>query len=515
MAPPSPQPETNFDTLIIGAGISGINFAYRLQTQLPHHTYCILESRHGIGGTWDFFKYPGIRSDSDLHTFGFPWKPWAEQKSIADGESIARYIRETAKGEGIDKHVRFGEKLREASWSSEQQRWRLEVDVDDPFADNNDVNSEKPATSSQKRTYHARFLLLATGYYDYDEALPATIPNISSFRGTTVHPQFWPSDIDYTDKNVVIVGSGATAVTLLPSLAATAKHVTMLQRSPGYLITIPQEKPGDSWLYPLLPTWAYLKLQRLKFLIFPYLFFLFCRTFPSAARSVLRKGTLAQLPKNIPHDPHFVPIYNPWEQRLCACPDGDFFTALHAGKASIATGHVDTVTADSILLKSGERIPADIIVTATGLKVRIAGGAKISVDGEPVIVGEKFMWKGVMLQDIPNAAMVVGYTNASWTLGADATALHICRLLKHMEATGFSSVVPRLSPSSGGAGEWEGIKEMPLLNLSSTYITKAKGEFPKAGDRGPWKARGNYFRDLWEAKRGDIRTGLEFERVSV
>lgn len=490
---PSEKVSTNrsFDVLVVGAGISGINAAYRLQTETPDKTFTVLESRGGIGGTWDFFKYPGIRSDSDLHTFGFPWQPWTEQKAIADGESIVNYIKKTAAEHGIDKKIRFHHKLISADWSSDQQSWKILVDAD-----------------GEEQYFNARFLLLSTGYYDYTEALPASIPGLDTYKGTVVHPQFWPEDLDYANKKVVIIGSGATAITLLPNLADKAAHVTMLQRSPSYLLSVPGIDPLDALARRLLPTWVFHKLVRLKFLVLPFLFFTFCRVFPKAARGLMRAGTTKQLPKNIPHDPHFQPAYNPWEQRMCVCPDGDFFRCLHEGKADIATGHIETVTAHGITLQSGQEIEADIIVTATGLKMQLAGGARLSVDGQPVQPGDKFMWKGAMLQDLPNAAFVIGYTNASWTLGADATALLVTRLLKHMDKTGMTSAVPHIDDVSG-------MKVLPTLNLNSTYISKAKGVLPKASDVGPWRARSNYFADYWGAKWGDINTGLQFSRVSV
>lgn len=481
---------TSFDVVIIGAGISGINAAYRVQTQLPGSSYTILEARGGIGGTWDFFRYPGIRSDSDLHTFGFPWRPWTEQRPIADGASIVNYIRETASAEGIDKHIQFHHKLITADWSSDEQAWRLAVDAD-----------------GEKKYLHARFLILGTGYYDYAEPLRTTISGMENFKGTIVHPQFWPEDLDYAGKNIVVIGSGATAVTLLPSLAEKAAHVTMLQRSPGYLLTIPNHNTG-SWARALLPAWLAHKVDRLRFMILPFLFYNFCRMFPNAARNILRSATVKQLPKTIPHDPHFEPTYNPWDQRMCMCPDGDFYKALRQGTTSVATGHIKTITPNSVVLQSGQEIDADIIVTATGLKLQLAGGAMLSVDGQRINISDKFLWKGVMMQDLPNLAFVIGYTNASWTLGADATALLVCRLINYMKKNGATSATPRVANP-------EKLKSMPVLDLNSTYIAKAKGAMPKAGNMGPWKARSNYFVDYYNAKFGDINTGLEFKSVST
>jgi cation diffusion facilitator CzcD-associated flavoprotein CzcO len=474
------------DVMIVGAGISGINAGYRVQTELPGYRYAILESRDAMGGTWDLFRYPGIRSDSDLHTFGFPWRPWSKANAIADGESIRTYIRESAEKYGIDRKIKFHHKLVAADWSSEQQNWALAVDAD-----------------GERRLYTARFLLLSTGYYDYKEPLKTTIPGINKFQGQVIHPQFWPEDLDYTGKKIIIIGSGATAITLLPNLAEKAAKVTMLQRSPSYVLALPAVDPGDKFIRKWLPNWAAHTLVRWKFLVLPFIFFKFCRAFPNAARKIIQKNTKKQLPPSMPHDPHFKPAYNPWEQRLCLCPDGDFFTALRKGNADIVTDTIKTVTANGIQTESGKMIDADIIVTATGLKMQLAGAARISVDGKPIDVSTKFMWKGVMLQDMPNAAFVIGYTNASWTLGADATAQLVCRLLKRMDSLNVASAVPRLP-------DGQKIKAAPVLNLNSTYIEKAKGQLPKAGNIAPWLPRVNYLSDYWTSNYGDVTKDLEF-----
>ncbi|KAI9700950.1 MAG: hypothetical protein M1820_006595 [Bogoriella megaspora] len=479
-----------YDVVIIGAGISGINSAYRVQTQLPGLSYTILEGRGALGGTWDLFKYPGIRSDSDLFTFGFPWRPWQEQKPIADGASIVKYVRETAEMYGIDKHIQYNNMVKSSNWSSDEQSWTIEIE-----------------TQSQTRYMRANHIILSTGYYDYQTPLPVTIPGLSNFAGPIIHPQFWPSSLDYTGKKIVIIGSGATAVTLLPNLAPTASKVTMLQRSPGYLVSLPNLST-TSWWHRLTPSWLSYRLSRLRYLIIPFLFFKFCRAYPSAARRALKRMTTRQLPKTIPHDPHFEPSYNPWEQRLCVCPNGDFYKCLRSGKADVATGTIREVDANGVRLESGQYIEADIIVTATGLKIQLAGGAKLSVDNEVIPINERFLWKGVMLQDLPNLSFVIGYTNASWTLGADATALLVCRLIKYMRANGITSAAPRLEDE-------EELQKRPVLNLNSTYVEAAKGDMPHAGDKGPWRARDNYFVDWWQAKFGDIKTGLQFTRVST
>lgn len=484
---------TDYDIIIIGAGISGVNAAYRIQTQLPPGTtYTILEARDNMGGTWDLFKYPGIRSDSDLYTFGFPFRPWTKENAIADGPSIVQYIKDTAAEYGIDQHIQYRHKLLSANWSSESQTWSLDVDGD-----------------GTRKRLNSSFMIMATGYYDYNEPLQTTIPGLENFKGSTVHPQFWPDDLDYSNKKIVIIGSGATAITLLPNLAEKASHVVMLQRSPGYIVSLPSVRPLDHIARSILPAWLANTLIRWRFLITSYLFYNFCRVFPKVARTLIRRGTVPQLPKNVPHDPHFVPNYNPWEQRMCMCPDGDFYKALQEGKASITTGRIKTVVDRGIELEDGSRIDdIDMIVTATGLKVQLAGGSQINVDGERIDPGKKFIWKGLMLQDVPNLAYVIGYTNASWTLGADATAQLVTRLIKHMRAKGITSAVPRIESP-------EDLKPMPVLNLSSTYLHKAEGALPKAGDKGPWVARKSYFTDIWNAKFGDIKTGLQFYRVST
>ena len=479
------------DVIIVGAGISGINAAYRIQSALPSTTYTILEARGAIGGTWDFFRYPGFRSDSDLYTFGFPWRPWAQEKYIADGDSIRKYIRDSAAMYGIDRKVQFHQKVVSANWSTDQQMWTLLVDA-----------------GGEKRYLHARFVILSTGYYDYDEPLSTTITGIGNFKGTVLHPQFWPEDFDYAHKKVIVIGSGSTAVTLIPSLAKKASHVTMLQRSPTYLLARPSVDAFASLASKLFPSWIAHRVTRYKFLLQNYLFVNFCGRFPAAARRLIKKATIRELPKDVPHNPHFEPRYNPWEQRLCLCPDGDFFQAMRSGKASVVTDKITSVVENGIKLASGQILDADVIVTATGLKLTTAGGAQVSVDNVPIKVGEKFIWKGAMLQDTPNLAFVIGYTNASWTLGADATALLVCRLLKYLKDNNYTSAIPQLEHS-------DTLHSVPALNLSSTYIVKGMKELPRAADKKPWAPRETYLADLWEAKFGKITDGLHLQRVLV
>ncbi|KAK5122408.1 hypothetical protein LTR85_003992 [Meristemomyces frigidus] len=482
-----------YDVILVGAGISGINFAYRLQERNPELSFCILEGRHELGGTWSLFKYPGIRSDSDLYTFGFPWRPWEEQNSIAQGARIINYMKESAAMYGIDKKIQYHHQVNNANYSTSSKRWTLDV----------------TANGSEQRAFRCKFFLMCTGYYDYKEPLKAIIPGIEDFEGTVAHPQFWPEDMDYTDKNVVIVGSGATAITLLPNLAPKASHVTILQRSPSYVMSQPSEDKLELLIRRM--TWWSKPLEhrliRWKWLLVPFLFTRFAYTFPKTCRKLFGKAIQAQLPPTLPRDPHFNPSYDPFEQRVCFCPDGDFYECLRSGKGSVQTGVIEKVTPHGIKLTSGDELHPDIIVTATGLKVRFAGGMKLSIDDKPYNVAEKFIWKGVMLEDLPNAAFVIGYVDASWTLGADATAQLMCRMMKQMRKEHVVEVVPRRSEA-----EKRTMTEEPLLRLTSTYVRKAKDMLPKAGSSGQWKARSYYYKDIWMAWFGDIRSGLEWVR---
>jgi cation diffusion facilitator CzcD-associated flavoprotein CzcO len=391
--------------------------------------------------------------------------------------------------------VQFYKKLTAANWSSDQQLWTLTVDAD-----------------GSKEIFYARFLAMGSGYFNYDQPRSTHIPGLSNFAGTVVHPQFWPGDLDFTDKKVVIIGSGATAVTLLPSIGQKATSVTMLQRSPSYVASRPSMDIIERFTRSWLPRKIGLKINRWKNILVGFVLVKWCHAYPLAARNLIKKATVKQLPPSIPHSPHFEPKYNPWEQRLCLCPDGDFFKALKRGNASIVTDTIKTMTSDRIVLNSGQELEADIIVTATGLKILIAGGALISVDNEVIKPSTKFLWKGSMLQDLPNAFFFIGYTNASWTLGADASALLICRIMKDMKANGATSAVPRLKQE-----EEKTMKKMQLLNLSSTYLQEegAKEQMPMAGDKGPWRPRESYFRDWWNARFGGIRDGLVYEKVST
>ncbi|KAM0853284.1 hypothetical protein ACQ4PT_051186 [Festuca glaucescens] len=480
----------DYDVVIVGAGISGINFAYRLQERNPELSYCILDGRHQVGGTWSLFQYPGIRSDSDLYTFGFPWRPWEEKQPIARGSLILKYLEASAAEAGIDNKIKFNHRVDSMDWSSASSTWTLNV-----------------TAGAGVVSMRVRFVLLGTGYYDYDEPLEACIPGIDRFRGAVVHPQFWPRDLDYTGKNVVVIGSGATAVTLLPSMADKAAHTTMLQRSPTYILALPENDPLDRAARLLLPGALARRLIRFKWILSAFLLATLCRWFPQLARAVILWLTSRELPSGTGMKPHFTPRYSPWEQRMCICPGGDFFRCLRAGKASVETGVIEQVTENTIRLESGRELHADIIVTATGLKVRLAGGIDFSLDGRPVRVPDCYSWKGCMLENLPNLFYSMGYVNASWTLGADATAQLVCRLLNKVMHGGFAHIVPRMSEE-----EKSTMSELPFLPLKSTYVDRGKGVVPKVGNSQQWLPRSYYWKDLAHAWWGDVQSGMEWLR---
>ena len=486
----------DLDVAIIGGGISGINMAYRTQEAMPDAKYAIFEGRSEMGGTWSLFKYPGIRSDSDLFTFGFNFDPWTEDRAIASAPSILGYIKTIAAKYGIDKHINYNHHADKLNWSSDQQRWQIECIVN----------------GSERQTYYAKYICMGTGYYDYNEPLISDIPNLKAFQGPLVHPQFWPEDLDYADKRVVIVGSGATAVTILPAMTEKAKSVTMLQRSPGYFFAPPVVEDINVFMKKWLPAkWAH-QLIRWRMILLGAIFFQLCRLFPNFFRKTLQNATRKELPPNLKMDPNFIPNYDPWQQRMCITPGGDFFKALRSGKGDVVTSKIETVDETGIKLADGRHLDADIIITATGLKIQLGGHTKLSVDNTPVAIPDKFVWKGSMLQDIPNFAFVFGYTNASWTLGADATARLYVRIIKNARDKGMTSVTPHMDEQEEGA-----MKEVSYLNLNSTYIKAAvdRRVLPKGGDKGPWVPRSSYFKDYWTAKWGDVSKGLVWQRVST
>ncbi|KAI0204183.1 hypothetical protein F4808DRAFT_371315 [Astrocystis sublimbata] len=474
----------DFDVVIIGAGISGINSAYRIQTQAPSGLkYVILEGRDALGGTWDLFRYPGIRSDSDIYSFGLPWSPWKRTDPMATGDEIKAYLTQSAQSAGIDQHICYRHKVETADWDSRDQRWVFQVNV-----------------KGQEKRFSSRFVLLGTGYYDYETPLQTVIPGIENFKGKVIHPQFWPEDYDYTGKDVVIIGSGATAITIIPSIADKVKCATMLQRSPSYIFSRPQSNFLTSALFAVLPMTIAHKLNRWLWIFRGYMSTVICKKYPEQAKKSILKATIEQLPPTINWDPHFNPRYNPWEQRFCACRDGDFFAALHAGKADVVTDTIKTVTANTIELESGAALHPDVIVTATGLKLKFGGGIRFSKDGKRLDVGDKFAWRAAMVQDVPNLFFLTGYENASWTLGADVTAHLFIRLLSLMEAKGAKVIIPNQSAP---------MEEKPMMNLSSTYITKAGKVLPKGGT-GVWSPKTNYFADMAGAQWGDVTEDLLF-----
>lgn len=472
------------DVLIVGAGLSGIDAGYRLQTQCPDLGYAILESRDAIGGTWDLFRYPGIRSDSDMYTLGFPFRPWRGEKSIADGPDILQYIRDTAAEFGIDRRIRFSHRVIDASWSSEDARWTV-----------------RASTGHGTVEMSCSFLYLCSGYYSYESGYLPDIPGLQDFAGTVVHPQFWPENLDYEGKRIVVIGSGATAVTLVPALAEKAEHVTMLQRSPTYVMSLPARDPIATRIRRLLPDRVAHRAVRMKNVVANLGFYQFCQRFPSAAKRMLRTLTERRLRGRIPVDPHFSPRYDPWDQRLCVVPDSDLFRTLRAGKAEIVTDRIDTVTEKSVRLESGRELEAEILIPATGLQLVPAGGIEFVVDGEKIDLSARFIYRGMMLDGLPNAAMCLGYTNASWTLRADLASLYVCRLLRYMRRNGYRSAVPRYS----GDG-----CTRPLLGLDAGYIHRAEGALPKQGSRSPWLMRQNYLLDLPTMRLGRVDESMQF-----
>ena len=473
----------HLDVLVVGAGLSGVGAGYRLQTSCPGKTWAILEARQAMGGTWDLFRYPGIRSDSDMFTLGFQFRPWDKARAIADGTSIRRYIEETAAEFGIDRKIRYGQQVTGVAWDSASRRWTVEVNGGD-------------------KSYTCGFLYMCSGYYRYDQGYAPEFDGQDRFEGRIVHPQFWPEDLDYAGKRVVVIGSGATAVTLVPVMATTAAHVTMLQRSPTYVVSLPGVDPLAAAANRFLPRRVAHQANRLRSIVVQQFFYQFCRRWPRAARRVLAKWTSAQLPSGYPLDPNFTPTYNPWDQRMCMVPDGDLFKAVSDGRATVVTGVVDTFTPGGVRLVSGEELPADIIVTATGLQLQMAGGANMSIDGQPVRPGDTYVYRGCMLSGVPNFAVCVGYTNASWTLRADLSSKYVCRLLRHMDAHGHDVAVPTRKEGDRDA--------RPLLDLSSGYVQRAVSILPKQGTRPPWMIRQNYLLDYFTAHLADVTDEMTF-----
>jgi cation diffusion facilitator CzcD-associated flavoprotein CzcO len=482
--------DEEIDVLIVGAGLSGIGAACHLTTRCPGKRYAILEARETIGGTWDLFRYPGIRSDSDMYTLGYSFKPWLGDRSMADGPSILEYVKATAREYGVDRHIRFGLRVLGAEWSSRTARWTVE--------------SESVATG-ERACFSCRFLFMCTGYYNYAEPYTPPFEGMEEFRGPVIHPQHWDEDLDYRGKRVLVIGSGSTAITLVPALAAKASHVTMVQRSPSYVVSLPGRDPIATRLGRLLPAARTYRAIRLKNVLFQLITFKLSRRYPAQARSVLHGLIEKQLPEGVAADPHFKPRYDPWDQRMCVAADGDLFKALRAGRASVVTAAVERFTENGVRLDSGEEIEAEVIVTATGLNLLPIGGVRLIVDGRSIELPEKMGYKGMMLSDVPNLAMVIGYTNASWTLKCDLTCAYVCRLLNHMDEHRFDVSTPRRDPTVG---------ERPFLDLTSGYIARSLELLPKQGDKPPWRLYQNYFRDLLSLRFGAVDDGaMEFSRA--
>ena len=463
------------DVVIVGAGLSGIGAAYHLTEKCPDQQFLILESRNAIGGTWDLFRYPGIRSDSDMHTLGYSFKPWKSAKAIADGPSILRYVKETAAENHIDEKIRYSHKLTAANWDSDSSRWTLTV------AQTDTGNSVQISCN---------FLYMCAGYYNYNQPHEPELPQLDNFKGTVVHPQFWPKDLDYENKKVVVIGSGATAVTLVPSMADKAAKVTMLQRSPTYIISRPSEDWFANGMRALLPHKLAYAITRFRNTRFQEWIYKRTRRNPARIKKILLDAVRKELGADFDVDKHFTPKYNPWDQRLCLVPDSDLFAALKNGSADVVTDHIETFTDSGIQLKSGDQLDADIIVTATGLQLVLMGGAAISIDGEAADFSKLWTYKGLMNSGIPNMVATFGYINASWTLRADLTAEWVCRLLNHMRETNTSMVVPKVSAELHNMPQRDWIADFP-----AGYMTRVMHLFPKQGDREPWINTQDFRRD--------------------
>lgn len=451
----------HYDAIIVGAGISGISAAYHLQTHNPNKTFAILERRQALGGTWDLFNYPGIRSDSDMYTFGFSFRSWEDKSAIAEKDKILRYLNDTAQEFGIDQHVQFDQHIQRAEWSSKDAQWTL--------------------TNANGERFSCQFLYMCAGYYSYDQAHAPEFNGQADFKGDIIHPQFWPKDFDYSDKNVVVIGSGATAITLVPSMADSAKHVTMVQRSPTYLGSKPAEDPIANRLAAWFGRWA----ARWWFILTTMFIYWISKTFPEYVKRKMSDQIRMELGEQF--DPkHFTPSYNPWDQRVCLCPDADFFKSLKSGKASIETDQIDTFTQTGVKLKSGKELAADVIVTATGLKIQFFGGMDFIIDGKPLDASESYVYKGMMLSGVPNTFLAVGYTNASWTLKVDLTHHYASRLINYMDEQGHK--ICQAQPQSN-------LNDAPLMDLSSGYIQRSIAQLPKQADVKPWRLNQNFILD--------------------
>lgn len=477
------------DVLIVGAGISGVGAAYRLQELCPDRSYAVLEARDAMGGTWDLFRYPGVRSDSDIFTFSYLFKPWEGEQSLADGEGIRDYIEQVAHENGIDERIHFGTKVVEASWSSAEGRWTVRTE---PTGDH--------AAGRRAETWSCAFLYACAGYYDYSRGYSPEFPGQEDFAGQLVHPQFWPEDLEHAGRRVVVIGSGATAVTLVPAMAGTAEHVTMLQRSPTWITSLPRrDRVADRWRRRLPDQLAH-RLIRAKNLLLSQAFYQFTRRAPGAARAFLRRRLVQRVGEEYT-TAHFTPRYDPWDQRLCVVPSGDLFKAIQRGDASVVTDRIDRFVPEGIRLASGEVLEADLVVSATGLRMQLLSGMAVSVDGEPVRLDERTLYRGLMLSGVPNFALAIGYVNASWPLRADLSSRYVCRFLNHLRHHDLAFGYPD-RPAD--------LVEQPVMPLSSGYVQRALASLPVQGTTEPWFVRQNYFLDSLAMRRADLTRDMQF-----
>ncbi len=474
----------HLDVLVVGAGLSGIGAGHYLQTKCPWASYAIFEARDAIGGTWDLFRYPGIRSDSDMYTLGYSFRPWDGEKAIADGDSILQYIKDTAAEAGIDERVRFNHRIIAADWSTSDGHWAV-------TAQRTDTGETIELT--------AGFIFSCSGYYRYDRGYLPDFAGMDRFEGTIVHPQAWPEDLDYAGKRVVVIGSGATAITLIPSMATTAAHVTMLQRSPTYIAAVPDRSPLARVVQTVLPGRLGGKVIRWFMALGTQAFYQISQRRPKLVKKLLLRGVKRELPKGYDIDTHFTPTYNPWDQRFCVAPKGDLFKAIREGRASVVTDHIAAFTEKGIRLESDTELEADIIITATGLEMLFIGGIDMSVDGEALDLPSKLTYKGMMLEGVPNMAMAIGYTNASWTLKCDLTCDYVTRLLNHMHESGLRQCTPVNHDAT--------VTRAPLMGLSSGYIQRAAHNFPKQGSHFPWRVHQSFLRDYRAMKLKGIVDG--------
>ena len=480
------------DVVIIGAGVSGIGCACYLAKELPEKRVAILEARSDLGGTWSLFQYPGIRSDSDLFTFGYDFRPWKSDKVLADGPAIMEYVRETAEEFGVDKKIRYNNEVVASDWDNSAGLWTLTV--------------KRRDTGSEERI-QTRWVFGATGYYDYEQGHRPEWPNEDAFAGQIIHPQFWPEDLDYAGKRVAVIGSGATAITLLPAMAGKAAHVTQIQRTPTYVMPLPSTDGFARFLKRILPEKTAFALTRGRYVLRQQYFYRFCQRFPKTARRLIRSVNKAMLPKGYPIDEHFNPPYDPWDQRLCVAPSGDYFRAISKGSASVVTGEIESFTPTGVRMKSGQEIEADIVVTATGLKIKLMSGLEPSIDGKKVDVSQRVVFKGMMVDGVPNFCFSIGYTNSSWTLKVGLLCEHLCRLLKYMDKKDYAVVTPIAPPESE-------MKREPIISFGAGYIQRSLDEMPRQGDRSPWQMSFNYLADKKIFRREKVaHKELRFEKA--